>query len=114
MKHIFLGEALEIACAVVLVLTAVSVGVVFHRLALSMTLGLAASTAALYYFAQNFTDVLVKVRKPSLRKPAPLEVAEPLTAGVHVERHCPVCNDTKPDHTECNRVVQRTAATMRR
>ncbi len=114
MKRIFISEPLELAAAVLLVGAAITAGAIFHRVALSLLLALLISAGLLIYFAHVYEDVWVVVQKPRLPRRTKRSVVPEAAPGqvVHV---CGVCNmGTEADHTECNRVVARTAATMRR
>lgn len=114
------AEPLEIVGAVLGTISAIAVGVVFHRVALSVVLGLAFSAASIVYFAQVFEDTKVEVRVPSFRskirwprRKRHLQLVTPVGPG-GVVRHCGVCDDRLTDHTECNKVVRQSAATVRR
>lgn len=98
-----LGEALEILGALVLITASAAVGALFHRVALGALFALVLTSASAVYFAHVFQDVTVKVSVPKLPRRQRKQHVIETQPGVTLT--CGVCNNTRTDHTECNKVV---------
>lgn len=98
-----LGETLEVAGALVLIASAAALGSLFHRVALGVLVALLLTSASAVYFAHVFQDVAVKVTMPKLPRRQRKQHVVERPDGVQVV--CGVCNNTRTDHTECNKVV---------
>lgn len=111
MRRVFVSEPLEVVAAVLLTAAAVTLGVVFHRAALSVLFALVTGAAAIVYFAHVYADVAVTI--PARRRDRQPGASPEPAAGVRWR--CGICDQgPEIDHTQCTQVVARTAASMRR